>query len=244
VKGRLARDECGRGAMSGVEGQGMARLGEEAEGRRRGLNGGVVSSARRGGEAGAAGPKAGCEESCSGRGVVRNAGWSSTGTGVGEVGRRVGCTVSSFSADIWGPGCDVGGSCMGRDGAVRLVRDEVLDDVARDADEADREPDSSSLDWKAWGGRAGSGRLCGAGSGLLATLFFDASHSGAAKGALSFSSQRFVAGTWFLELPRSGMADTGSFSSSLKRARGSISAMASDDTWIVISCECAVKVDS
>jgi hypothetical protein len=33
LDGNTARDECGRGWMSGVEGQGMARLGEDVEGR-------------------------------------------------------------------------------------------------------------------------------------------------------------------------------------------------------------------
>jgi hypothetical protein len=34
VNGSTARDEWGRGAMSGVEGQGTAMLGDEVDGRR------------------------------------------------------------------------------------------------------------------------------------------------------------------------------------------------------------------
>ena len=70
-------------------------------------------------------------------------------------------------------------------------------------------------------------------------LFLDTSHSGRD----SFAVSGTVPGTWNFELPRSGMADVGSWPSSLCMACNSISAMASGDAWMVISCERIVRTE-
>lgn len=117
----LARDECGRVGWSGVEGHGMARLGEEREGRRRCVVTRVDVGGRSGEEEDAAAEYvvfgrtsfAGADfldiwaslflVDLSGEdvGAPRNAGWISAGK-MGDVGRSTGCAVSSLSAGSWG----------------------------------------------------------------------------------------------------------------------------------------------
>lgn len=230
--------------MSGVEGQGMARLGEEVEGRRKGIGSGrgivwatgveVDGSRRRvsvlanGNDSGVvsimgrswgAGTDVGVVLSVKTGGVVVVVGVAPRRAGWssrGAWGRRVGCVVSSLSVD-------------------RLVCEEFFDADAGGVD-------CDSLGFAACAGRGGRGRLCGGGSGCRAILFFDTSHSG--RGA-SGSSFKLVPGTLYIELPRFGIAFVGRSSSSFRKSCGCcISAMSSADARMVISRELVVITDS
>jgi hypothetical protein len=115
----------------------------------------------------------------------RRAGWTS----VGVLGRRVGWVVSSLRE-----------VCDGFFPTVGMLNE----------GECGRGLVSSFC--CACEGKGGRVRLCGAGTGLRATLFFDTSHSGR---GVAGSSLRDVPGTWFFELARSGMEEKGNSVSSI-----------------------------
>lgn len=245
--------------MSGVEGHGIARLGVEVEGRREGTMSftNKVDAARfvllvlvllralaeGKGKASGVVSMRGRDE----RDVLDLEAWGSWGTRYGDRGgwgtvvwlaRRAGCT--SVEREGTRVGCVVSSwrVVVDAEGGQRLVCDEFLKAAPCIFGEDDLEDDllARAECACACGGRGGSGRSCG-GGGLRATLFFDASHSGS--GALG-SSESSVPGTWFLELPRSGIVSVRGFSCSLRI----VSQTSSTDAPIVISCDRTVVTDS
>jgi hypothetical protein len=224
VNGNEASDEWGRGAMSGVEGHGMARFGVEVDGRRCSAYEGLRSSAEEGrvvgkgkdigvvsivGKVGMIEVEAGACVVVAGRaslgidGCVRSAGWTSR-SGFEACGRSVGWVNSSLKA---GNGLDGVGGVLRVD-VVRLTFDASVMLFGSTFGGADFD---LSFVCCACIGKGGSGLSFG-GGGRRATLFFDASHSGR---GVPGSSESDVPGTWFFELPRSGIADVGSPSFSL-----------------------------
>lgn len=71
--------------------------------------------------------------------------------------------------------------------------------------------------------------MIGAGRGIGAMLFLISSHSGVEGDGLVEVAKTNAFGTQSFELRRSGIAEAGNFSSSLRNASESISAMSSDD---------------
>lgn len=84
--------------------------------------------------------------------------------------------------------------------------------------------------------------MIGAGSGIGATPFCKVSHSGVS-GVCVELSKTGVFGTPSIESCCSEIAAAGDFSSSLRKASGSISAISSEAACTLISCECVVVLD-